>query len=394
MSRLALSAWLLQTARVSSSHSAPAVESLKLLPETTKCLDGSPAGYYSSLNAASDVWVIYMQGGGNCYTVEDCSSRAKTRLGSSASWESTYSGQGAISRDCSFNPDFCEANHVYVRYCSGDAHRGQRTEPYQGFYISGHNNFKAIVSDLLASTPLGSAARVLLTGCSAGGTGTLVNADTLTEMLPHVIVKASPISGWFFPDSTEDHPDNQSWVPVSMPEDFEAGKASDPAPFEAYWSESMQWFDAALSAECVAASGAHCMNAPTAAAYVRTPLLISETMWDSSQLKHYNFKVSRPMSEPDRDWLAYYARAMQASTLKTGSRDGNGLFLPACIDHCGHVGGGSGKQALIDGFRYFDVLADWFFDRGQMKHVHTDACSTTDGCAQKLLQCRGASLAV
>ena len=76
---------------------------------------------------------------------------------------------------------------VFVPYCTGDEHKGQRTtapkEAYPkgtwGFYFTGHTNLEHIIADLKTSTApaIASASHILLTGGSAGGMGVLANAD-------------------------------------------------------------------------------------------------------------------------------------------------------------------------------------------------------------------------
>lgn len=52
------------------------------------CLDGSPAGYYlpgtSPVNPTS--FLIHMQGGGWCTSLDDCVARAGMHYGSSSAW--------------------------------------------------------------------------------------------------------------------------------------------------------------------------------------------------------------------------------------------------------------------------------------------------------------------
>ena len=50
------------------------------------CLDGSPPAYYvreASSPEDRKKFVIYFQGGGWCYTLEECMERSKTPIGSS-----------------------------------------------------------------------------------------------------------------------------------------------------------------------------------------------------------------------------------------------------------------------------------------------------------------------
>jgi hypothetical protein len=81
-----------------------------------------------------------------------------------------------------------------------------------GFLFNGHNNLGAFLDTLLADATAGPALRsaknFLLTGSSAGGIGTFMNADYLRARLPWVPnFRANPVGGWFFPGDTEDQPE-------------------------------------------------------------------------------------------------------------------------------------------------------------------------------------------
>lgn len=94
-----------------------------VLLQGTHCLDGSRAGYYFRKAASSrgeTRWVIYFEGGGLCYDPQSCQSRAKTNLGSSDSWGLNRTGGNSLAVDSARNPDFWDANHVFVPYCTGD----------------------------------------------------------------------------------------------------------------------------------------------------------------------------------------------------------------------------------------------------------------------------------
>lgn len=68
--------------------------------EQALCLDGSRFMYFIRPGDPQK-WLVFFQGGGWCWNVTDCAARAKTSLGSSSSWPSTYpaqlSGQRALS---------------------------------------------------------------------------------------------------------------------------------------------------------------------------------------------------------------------------------------------------------------------------------------------------------
>ena len=93
-----------------------------------RCLDGTAAGFYiepaNPAGSLRSTWVIYMEGGGACYTQPDCEHRAEVGLGSSKNWPE---GQWPKSFDLAHDPNFADANHVFIPYCSGDEHVGMRT---------------------------------------------------------------------------------------------------------------------------------------------------------------------------------------------------------------------------------------------------------------------------
>jgi len=160
-----------------------------------RCLDGSPSGYYlykTSNSAYKNNWVIFMEGGGWCFpnntypNVDDCYSRSKTNLGSSK--------DRPTSANVGFMRDY---NFVYIFYCGGDFHSGQRSTPENGLYYAGHLTVKATINKLKTTDTLGSAQLVIVTGESAGGLGTLVNFDYVQGQFPSAVVKAWSNAGWF-----------------------------------------------------------------------------------------------------------------------------------------------------------------------------------------------------
>jgi len=96
------------------------------------CIDGTDAGFYitpSPTEENKNDWVVFFQGGGWCFNEQDCLGRSNTFLGSSKNWPNTYEANGPMSMDCSNNPDFCNYNKVFIRYCDGNSFSGNREEP-------------------------------------------------------------------------------------------------------------------------------------------------------------------------------------------------------------------------------------------------------------------------
>ena len=90
-----------------------------------RCMDGTPAAYYfrASPSGAAGLWVMSLEGGGGCHDQVKCTQRSKTALGSSKSYKDAIQpNKGWMSADPALNPDFHDANLVYVPYCSSDTH--------------------------------------------------------------------------------------------------------------------------------------------------------------------------------------------------------------------------------------------------------------------------------
>uniref|UniRef100_A0A453GXE6 Pectin acetylesterase n=1 Tax=Aegilops tauschii subsp. strangulata TaxID=200361 RepID=A0A453GXE6_AEGTS len=65
------------------------------------------------------------KGGGWCGTVNDCSNRRMSDLGSSKFMKPIqFTGAGILSSDHLQNPDFYNWNKAYVRYCDGASFSG------------------------------------------------------------------------------------------------------------------------------------------------------------------------------------------------------------------------------------------------------------------------------
>jgi hypothetical protein len=198
-----------QMISAANAHSASTPLTLRLFGNVSttgaRCLDGSSSGYYYRRGSEATSIVIFLEGGGLCVEPIDCLQRAKTNLGSSLKWSTTWTDtSNVLSSNATFNT-FANWTHVYVPYCSGDVYIGQQTHKNAlGLYFAGHNTLRALVRSL---TPeLGTATRVLLSGASAGGIGVFQNADWLGTQLravrsanaPALDYRAAPQAGSYF----------------------------------------------------------------------------------------------------------------------------------------------------------------------------------------------------
>ena len=149
---------------------------------------------------------MWLQGGGVCHNLQDCIDRSQGTLGSSTSYASSIDApKGMLSADPSINPDLHTWNRVYVPYCSGDLWTGTRRNatnpfPQQGAwrgYFHGHYILEDIAAALTASGAA-AATQAVLSGCSAGGIGTIVNCDWFASLFAGTgaHVGCRPEAGW------------------------------------------------------------------------------------------------------------------------------------------------------------------------------------------------------
>jgi len=340
-----------------------------LLPDSyvqqygSRCLDGSPSGYYYAPSTAPpsspdyNSWVFYMQGGGLCVEPIDCYIRYHTIEGSSKNWSATWTDNEGVLSNNSFNP-FGTFNHVYIPYCSGDTHTGtQMTPDLLGYYFAGHLSFAAILIHLKATTHINNSVTMLLSGGSAGGIGVFNNIDYLSAQFPNTKVKAAPQAGYFFPNN------------VVLYEEWILGRSDPFPPFAAEYLATI--FTSYVDESCAKANPSFpkmCWDAGFVYEYIETPLFLVNNLYDQSQLDFLGYYPELPESD---EYLAYYGNTLYTSVTNT-TRPQDGYFLPSCYDHTGDLCMAS--TTTIRGITYAQALADWFFEKNELSHTLVDEC--------------------
>eukprot|EP00755_Sulcionema_specki_P019792 Sspe_Gene.70350::Locus_41535_Transcript_1_2_Confidence_0.800_Length_1450::g.70350::m.70350/K19882/NOTUM; O-palmitoleoyl-L-serine hydrolase len=335
-----------------------------------RCLDGSPyVMYFRPAPKGSvhhDQWVFDMRGGGACLTPEACHHRAKGPLGSSTGYGPTWSNEyGCLSSNKTINP-FWDFNHVFLPYCTGDFHSGTNTERnVWGLYFSGHINVEATLHYLLQNSTLDTASKVLVTGESAGGIGTFVNADFVQQTLPHAKVMAMPVAGFYFPEGTHSFPE---WLDPKLD-----------IPYNLLFSElTTRFYSAYLNPHCTESytgDKRECVDANVNYRYIKTPLLVVENMYDKQQI---NDELLCPKNCVD-GYKEAYGKWMRATMLKevlSDVRKENGLFMPSCFDHTGNLCPGHDVQ--VNGTTFREAAAQWYFDGNPPRLM--DSCDGSLPC--------------
>ena len=101
------------------------------------CLDGSLPGFWyqppptpPAAGTVSHSWLIFLDGGAWCYSLDECAKRARTYLGSSRSYkDGHWPYAGPLDRDPQRNPTFARFNRVLLGYCDGASFTGDRAAP-------------------------------------------------------------------------------------------------------------------------------------------------------------------------------------------------------------------------------------------------------------------------
>ena len=140
----------------------------------TLCANNTPTGIGVNLGTSGDL-VIYMEGGGACFNAFTCASVAHPN-GFGAADISTINAytDGIFDRSDAKNP-LKDATYVFVPYCTGDIHAGSNANGFGGRHQVGYQNVGHDLDYIVPkSTKVG---RVILTGSSAGGFGSLFNYD-------------------------------------------------------------------------------------------------------------------------------------------------------------------------------------------------------------------------
>lgn len=166
------------------------------------CLDGSLPGYHfqNGFGSGSDKWVLHIEGGGWCDSIETCSLRKATSLGSSEYMDRQVQFSGILSNDPAQNPDFFNWNKVKIRYCDGSSFTGHpNNELHNGtsLFFRGQLIWEAVMDELLAKG-MSNARQALLSGCSAGGLATMIHCDDFRAKLPKIAIVKCLADASFF----------------------------------------------------------------------------------------------------------------------------------------------------------------------------------------------------
>jgi hypothetical protein len=314
------------------------------------CNDGTPAVYYfrSGTGSGENKWVIFLSGGGLCYSINSCNQRQREfpELMTSQGKPATFNASGILSELSANNPDFFNANHVAIPYCSSDLWSGDReaSGATGGFEFRGFRIVRSIVNDLRnrSGNNLTSANRILLSGTSAGGIGTMVHLDWLAGQFPNAEVRGINDAGWT-PAEALELPIPQSSFPVAR---------------------ALQLWNGKPDASCAQANSNTKYFCYSSAVYphINTPLMVQMSQYDPVFLSGLGVKF--PFNSSERVLADLFAFAVRESL-----NDVPAAFSPRTNTH-GVLPYTRFTGLKVNGFSLQQLLGNWFFGRpGPIKQI-------------------------
>lgn len=300
------------------------------------CLDGTLGAYYAHEGYFPNKIIISFEGGGWCgssaglnETLEDCLGRSKMWLGSSSSYEETWSQSEGILSD-SYQNQYREWTIFHLKYCTGTGHQGYRKSSVYykntNLYFRGHKVAIAQLNSIDKYYGIFSKATdIIVTGQSAGGLATYLWTNYIAERAPKTAkVLSLPDSGIFL-DSTN----------------FVTGKNDYKQIFLNFMKLSNDEIDPPVK-ECVAAYPQEkykCMFAQYIHPFINVPQFAIQSPYDSWSLPNIlgiaceNGGSLSGCGEGQLRYIEDYHANTSAVLKAIGTKKTNGYWAPSCSNH-------------------------------------------------------------
>ena len=170
---------------------------VKVEPPGVVCGNNTQYKFFVNFSDKSDNLVVVLEPGGACWDYDSCTGNAGIRGAANVDGlkDDHYKLAGFISPFLNRNSEevpTTDWNMVYIPYCTGDVHTGNNVATYTDetgtksveFHHDGHHAMEEIVSWLdenFTHVP-----KMFVTGCSAGGVGSMVDYHFLRSGIKSV----------------------------------------------------------------------------------------------------------------------------------------------------------------------------------------------------------------
>lgn len=207
--------------------------------EDSMCANGKPMGIAVNVEPGAKELVLYLQGGGACWESFACvdfdegrgaASHLRNGVDSTIVLNEAKVPQFYFDRSKTDNP-LKNAHYVYVPYCTGDLHAGNKAKKYDKFLSPqvtvqhrGAHNLEKILERLVEEMP--SLERIRFVGVSAGGYGVTLNWWRVIRAFPDAQVDVLNDSGPPISTSGGEYGTMQAAWGIEMPPGCDDCKAS------------------------------------------------------------------------------------------------------------------------------------------------------------------------
>ncbi|KAI3878224.1 hypothetical protein MKW92_032082 [Papaver armeniacum] len=359
------------------------------------CLDGSvPAIHFSKgFESGTDSWLIHIEGGGQCSSVDECAGRTTNETGSS-NFMTPMGFAGILSSNKSRNPEFYNWNRVKVRYCDGAFFAGSASGENEAskakkLFFRGQLIWDAVMTELLG-LGMANAKQAFLTGCSAGGLATLLHCDSFAELFTpgKVNVKCLSDAGFFIDEK-----------------DF-----SGASKVESVYRDvvTLQGMEANLNKECISqlkpSPASQCLFPQNFVKNIKTPLFLVNPIYDAVQMGlfyippsllndwyqpgcAFNFaNCTKALTDKLHGFAAFRDSMLKALSQYQGKKD-LGMFIDPCFAHCQtdtdkwHL-----RSPKINDKTIAEAVGDWYFNRKTVQYIDDRALNANPTCNNKVYE--------
>ena len=300
------------------------------------CNDGSPAALYikDAIDLQSaDLWLFFLEGGGQCYSEVTCSSRSSesNKLMSSKDFPSIISVDGIFNDDASKSP-LWGASKVFVKYCTSDGWIGDvgASDATWGWHFRGQRVIHEALRTLVSSGAMKRGARIVFGGFSAGARGMMNIVDFLYPLLP----EETKIVGAFL--------DSPYYIDVDPYHTVDyIGFRNE--TIETYLHYNVSAVIPAACAENYAGEVWKCTFAQYRMPYLKSPFVLVASQFDSYQLNKNlgTDPIDGKYSDPAMDkYVEYWSSFTLNELKKLASKNNKILYSWACYNHAVSVSDG------------------------------------------------------
>lgn len=336
------------------------------------CLDGSSPAYQfdKGLGKGVNNWLVHLEGGGWCDSIETCRQRMTGPKGSSKHMLKR-NFTAILSNNKELNPNFYNWNRIFVRYCDGSSFTGdvEDVDPDFKIHFRGARIFDAIMEELLTKG-MKNASNALLSGCSAGGLASILHCDKFRDMLPmRTKVKCLSDAGYF----------------------IHIKDASGAYHFEAKFDNIVKLHGSAkyLPPYCTSKmKHGLCFYPQYVAPKIRTPLFVINSAYDTFQV---SFNLAASQTGPGGPWVGcqfdlqkcshsqiktlkdFKSKFLHAISTGLGNYSSRGMFINTCHTHCQsqyQIKWFGDHSSKLDTKAIGEVVGDWYYNRrNAIRHI-------------------------